>query len=111
MIVTRCLCCLADQKLDYNTVLSQSSQTNCTVYVGGMQTGLTEMVMRSAFQNYGNIQEVRVFPDKGYAFIRLSGHDVAARAIVDLHGSTIEGNAVKCSWGKEGAGSGYGNVS
>lgn len=101
------------QKLDYNVVLNQSSQTNCTVYVGGMQTGLTEMVMRTTFQPYGQIQEVRVFPDKGYAFVRLSSHSDAARAIVDLHGSTIEGNLVKCSWGKEGAGmsSNYGNRS
>lgn len=97
-----------DQKLDYNSVLSQSSQTNCTVYVGGVQTGLTDMAMRGAFQNYGSIQEIRVFPDKGYAFVRLGSHEAAARAIVDLHGSTIEGNVVKCSWGKEGAGSGYG---
>nr|XP_039272020.1 nucleolysin TIAR-like isoform X2 [Styela clava] len=95
-----------DQKLDFNVVVNQSSQTNCTVYVGGVQTGLTDMVMRNQFQGYGQIQEVRVFPDKGYAFVRLSSHNEAARAIVDLHGSTIEGNIVKCSWGKEGAGTG-----
>lgn len=103
---------MADQKLDYNTVLNQSSQTNCTVYVGGVQVGLTEMIMRSTFQNYGTIQEVRVFPDKGYAFIRMSSHADAARAIVEVHGTTIEGNVVKCSWGKEGAGiPSYNNVS
>ena len=30
----------------------------------------TEELMREAFGPYGNIQEVRVFPDKGFAFVR-----------------------------------------
>ena len=58
------------QRLDYNMILNQSSLTNCTVYLGGCMSGLTEQLMRETFSGFGNIVEVRVFPDKGYAFIR-----------------------------------------
>ena len=60
------------QRLDYNTIVNQSSPTNCTVYLGGCMTGLTEQLMRETFTGCGNIVEVRVFPDKGYAFVRLA---------------------------------------
>jgi len=58
------------QKLDYNTVVNQSSCTNCTVYLGGCMSGLTEQLMRETFTGFGNIIEIRVFPDKGYSFIK-----------------------------------------
>jgi len=93
------------QRLDYNMILNQSSLTNCTVYLGGCMSGLTEQLMRETFSGFGNIVEVRVFPDKGYAFIRLDNHADAARAITNKHGSQLEGYTIKCSWGKEGASS------
>ena len=57
-------------KLDLNVVMNQSTQSNCTVYVGGCMSGLTDQLMRDAFSEYGNIVEIRVFPDKGYAFVK-----------------------------------------
>lgn len=91
------------QRLDYNVILNQASTNNCTVYLGGCMSGLTEQLMREAFTGFGNIVEVRVFPDKGYAFIRLDNHADAARAITSKHGTQLEGYTIKCSWGKEGA--------
>lgn len=45
--------------------------------------------------------EIRVFPEKGYSFVRFSTHESAAHAIVSVNGTTIEGHVVKCYWGKE----------
>ncbi|MEQ2233970.1 Nucleolysin TIA-1 isoform [Ilyodon furcidens] len=56
--------------LSFDDVLSQSSPSNCTVYCGGVSTGLTEQLMRQTFSPFGQIMEVRVFPDKGYSFVR-----------------------------------------
>ncbi|XP_076818801.1 nucleolysin TIAR-like [Clavelina lepadiformis] len=92
------------QKLDYTTVVNQSSPNNCTVYLGGCMSGLTEHLMRETFAGFGNILEIRVFPDKGYSFIRFDTHNDAAQAITAKHGSQLEGYTIKCSWGKEGAG-------
>ncbi|XP_070550219.1 nucleolysin TIAR-like [Ptychodera flava] len=82
----------------YDEVLSQANYTNTTVYCGGVTSGLTD---ERGFSTYGLIQEVRVFPDKGYAFIRFSTHESAAHAIVNIHGTQINCHSVKCSWGKE----------
>ena len=87
--------------LNYEEVFNQSSPTNCTVYCGGIVSGLTEEIMTKTFNPYGVIQEIRVFKDKGYAFVRFATKEAATQAIVSVHGTEINGHVVKCSWGKE----------
>uniref|UniRef100_A0A673AQ73 Nucleolysin TIAR n=1 Tax=Sphaeramia orbicularis TaxID=375764 RepID=A0A673AQ73_9TELE len=89
------------KQLRFDDVVTQSSPQNCTVYCGGIQSGLTEHLMRQTFSPFGQIMEIRVFPEKGYSFIRFSSHDSAAHAIVSVNGTVIEGHIVKCFWGKE----------
>ncbi|NXD43729.1 TIA1 protein, partial [Copsychus sechellarum] len=62
-----------------------------------------EQLMRQTFSPFGQILEIRVFPDKGYSFVRFSSHESAAHAIVSVNGTSIEGHVVKCYWGKETA--------
>lgn len=57
--------------------------------------------MHQTFGELGNIQEVRVFKDKGYAFVRYDNKESATNAIIKYHGTEITGHIVKCSWGKE----------
>ncbi|TRY91818.1 hypothetical protein DNTS_012449 [Danionella cerebrum] len=87
--------------LSFDEVLNQSSPSNCTVYCGGVSSGLTEQLMRQTFSPFGQIMEVRVFPDKGYSFVRFNSHENAAHAIVSVNGTSVEGHVVKCYWGKE----------
>ncbi|CAL8327361.1 nucleolysin TIA-1 isoform X2 [Gadus morhua] len=87
--------------LSFEEVVNQSSPSNCTVYCGGVSTGLTEQLMRQTFSPFGQIMEIRVFPDKGYSFVRFNSHEAAAHAIVSVNGSSLEGHVVKCYWGKE----------
>uniref|UniRef100_A0A8D0AQU2 Nucleolysin TIAR n=1 Tax=Sander lucioperca TaxID=283035 RepID=A0A8D0AQU2_SANLU len=89
------------KQLRFDDVVAQSSPQNCTVYCGGIQLGLSEHLMRQTFSPFGQIMEIRVFPEKGYSFIRFSSHDSAAHAIVSVNGTAVEGHIVKCFWGKE----------
>uniref|UniRef100_A0A3Q2NS92 Nucleolysin TIAR n=1 Tax=Fundulus heteroclitus TaxID=8078 RepID=A0A3Q2NS92_FUNHE len=89
------------KQLSFDEVLNQSSLSNCTVYCGGVAQGLTEQIMRQTFSPFGQIMEIRVFPEKGYSFVRFNSHEAAAHAIVSVNGTSIEGNIVKCYWGKE----------
>lgn len=89
------------KQLRFDDVVTQSSPQNCTVYCGGIQLGLSEHLMRQTFSPFGQIMEIRVFPEKGYSFIRFSSHESAAHAIVSVNGTAIEGHIVKCFWGKE----------
>nr|XP_040576672.1 nucleolysin TIA-1-like [Lepeophtheirus salmonis] len=87
--------------LTFDEVYNQSSPTNCTVYCGGITTGLSEELLQKTFSHFGCIQEIRIFKDKGYAFIRFATKESAAHAIVAIHNTDVNGLTVKCSWGKE----------
>jgi len=87
--------------LTFDEVYNQSSPTNCTVYCGGIASGLSEDLLQKTFAHFGSIQEIRIFKDKGYAFIRFSTKESAAHAIVAVHNTDVNGHTVKCSWGKE----------
>jgi nucleolysin TIA-1/TIAR len=87
-------------KLDYNEVWNRSSDSNSTVYVGGIN-GITEDLIRSAFAPYGQILAVHAFADRGYAFVRFANKDQACNAICGVHGIDVNGCTAKCSWGKE----------
>ena len=56
--------------LTFDEVYNQSSPTNCTVYCGGITNGLSEELLQKTFAHFGSIQEIRIFKDKGYAFVR-----------------------------------------
>jgi len=87
--------------LTFDEVYNQSSPTNCTVYCGGITNGLSEDLLQKTFSHFGCIQEIRIFKDKGYAFVRFSTKESAAHAIVATHNTEVVGHTVKCSWGKE----------
>ena len=91
-------------KLDYEDMFNRSSGTNFTVYCGGISES-DENSIRRVFSQYGRIMEIRYFKDKGYAFIRYDNKESACSAIVAVHCTDIDGQNVKCSWGKENPGS------
>ncbi|ESN91584.1 hypothetical protein HELRODRAFT_70078, partial [Helobdella robusta] len=90
-----------NKPLTFQEVFSQSSPTNCTVYCGGILTGLTEELVQKTFGSYGIIHEMRIFKEKGYVFVRFDSKESASHAIVGVHGSEVNGHLVKCYWGKE----------
>ncbi|KAK9501739.1 hypothetical protein O3M35_012412 [Rhynocoris fuscipes] len=85
----------------FEEVYNQSSPTNCTVYCGGFTNGVNEELINSVFSQYGTIQDIRCFKDKGYAFIKFTTKGAATHAIENVHNTEINGQIVKCFWGKE----------
>jgi len=86
----------------FDEVYNQSSPTNCTVYFGGFTNGgISEELVQKTFGSFGPIQDIRVFKDKGYAFIRFATKEAATHAIESVHNTDINGQTVKCFWGKE----------
>jgi len=92
--------------LSYEEVSGQASESNSSVYCGGILNGISEELIHSVFGGFGAIDNVRVFKDKGYAFIKFTTKEAAVNAIVAMHGADVNGYAAKCSWGKEANGSG-----
>lgn len=89
----------------YEEVYNQTSPTNTTVYCGGFPPNvISEDLMHKHFGQFGTIQDVRVFKDKGYAFIKFTTKESAAHAIEVTHNTEVHGYPVKCFWGKENGG-------
>ncbi|CAH1116568.1 unnamed protein product [Phaedon cochleariae] len=90
----------------FDEVYNQTSPTNTTVYCGGFTNGLPDELVHKTFAPYGAIQDIRVFKDKGYAFIKFVTKESATHAIENVHNTEINGQTVKCFWGKENGGLG-----
>ncbi|XP_026846348.1 nucleolysin TIAR isoform X1 [Drosophila persimilis] len=95
----------SNQRHTFDEVYNQSSPTNTTVYCGGFPPNvISDDLMHKHFGQFGPIQDVRVFKDKGFAFIKFVTKDSAAHAIEHTHNTEVHGNLVKCFWGKENGG-------
>lgn len=75
------------------------------MYCGGFPPNtISDNLIKTHFGQFGSIHDVRVFKDKGYAFIKFISKEAAARAIEGTHNSEVQGHPVKCYWGKENGG-------
>ena len=54
-----------------------------------------EKSLRKHCEEYGSVLALRIFPEKGYAFIKYESHEIAARAIYSLNGQTFHGQVIK----------------
>ena len=80
---------------DLNTIMSQASPTNVTVYVGNLDPAVPDDMIRAVFQPYGVVEELRLQKDKGFCFVKYASHEQAARAILNCNGKVIGTKAVK----------------
>jgi len=87
--------------LEYTAVANQSIESNRTVYIGNIAFDITYQVIQQAFSEFGPIEEIRLQAEKGFAFIRFSSHEQAAKAIVAMNGKTLAQRVIKCAWGKD----------
>ena len=78
--------------------------TNTTVYIGGVKEGVSEDKLKQIFSEFGDMKEVRLFTEKGYAFISFIKHQSAQEAIRHKTGTQIEGHTIRCAWGRENNG-------
>ena len=90
-----------NKRLTYDEVYNQTTSTNTTVFVGGLKNDVTEESLQKAFHPYGPIEKIKIFKEKGYAFIKYNSKDNAAQAIVDEHNNILNGQVIRCSWGKD----------
>lgn len=98
-----------DGSVPYDVVLNQTSVNNVTAYVSGLPVNTSEQAIRSVFEQYGTIREIRIpesvkqqATETMYAFVRYVEHASAARAIFECQsGGEVDGRSVQVHWGRE----------
>lgn len=70
------------------------------LYVGGLSWDTDESVLRSTFEQYGELDEVKVISDRdtgrsrGFGFITFSDHGQADQAISAMNGKELDGRTI-----------------
>jgi len=67
---------------------------NKTLYVGNLTYDTTEDELKSLFEQWGPVEQVRLISDKGFAFVDVPD-DKAADAIGALNGQDFKGRSLR----------------
>lgn len=76
------------------------------IYVGNLNFDTTEDDLKQAFEQYGQVESVKIISDrytgrsKGFGFIEMPGDDEARAAIEGLDGSDLGGRNLKVNEAK-----------
>lgn len=72
-----------------------------TLHVANLDSTITQEDLKDKFYAYGELKEIKVFSEKGYAFVSYTTRDAAEKAIAELHNNLkIKEVPLKVSWGK-----------
>ena len=76
------------------------------LYVGNLLFDVSEADLRTAFEQFGQVTEVRLIMDKfsgkskGFGFIEMPSKDEAEKAISEMNGKEFMGRALKVNIAK-----------
>jgi nucleolysin TIA-1/TIAR len=85
---------------DPSAAMKEIQSGNRVVYVGNLGPDVTSEALQLKFRDIGPLENVKVTPDKGYAFVTYQTSSDAARAIETFNGDYMGSRPMKCGWGK-----------
>jgi cold-inducible RNA-binding protein len=77
------------------------------LFVGGLAWATTDLTLKDAFSQHGQVREARVVLDKetgrsrGFGFVTFATEEEAARAKDAMNGAMIDGRAVRVDFSQE----------
>mmetsp|Transcript_2866 Transcript_2866/g.4076 ORF Transcript_2866/g.4076 Transcript_2866/m.4076 type:complete len:492 (-) Transcript_2866:354-1829(-) len=80
--------------------------SNTTLFVGGLDPNVTDVVLCTTFAVFGTIIYCRVPPGKACGFIQFDSRDGAECALQTMNNTHLLGGKIRVSWGKAGVGRG-----
>ncbi len=88
------------------------------LFVGGLSWNTDDEGLRHAFEQFGDVSEVRVITDRetgrsrGFGFVTFQEAEAASKAISEMNGQDLDGRTIKVNIAEEkprtGGGSGRG---
>ncbi|ESQ30862.1 hypothetical protein EUTSA_v10011476mg [Eutrema salsugineum] len=76
---------------------------NTTIFVGGLDSSVTDEDLRQPFTAYGEIVSVKIPLGKGCGFVQFVNRPDAEEALEKLNGTVIGKQTVRLSWGRSPA--------
>ncbi|KAG5247683.1 hypothetical protein OIU77_021083 [Salix suchowensis] len=79
---------------------SDGDSNNTTIFVGGIDSDVTDEDLRQPFSQFGEVVSVKIPVGKGCAFVQFANRKNAEDALQSLNGTTIGKQTVRLSWGR-----------
>jgi RNA recognition motif-containing protein len=72
------------------------------IFVGNMDRGVSEQILRSSFEAYGAVDTIHLVTDeggrpKGFGFVEMTDDEAAGKAIAALNGHELNGKVLTVS--------------
>ncbi|KAK9136077.1 hypothetical protein Syun_015407 [Stephania yunnanensis] len=79
---------------------SDEDLNNTTIFVGGLDSNVTDEELRQLFSQYGEVATVKIPVGKGCGFVQFANRNNAEEALQRLNGMVIGKQTVRLSWGR-----------
>ncbi|KAF7810917.1 polyadenylate-binding protein RBP47 [Senna tora] len=79
---------------------SEGNFNNTTIFVGGLDSDVSDEDLRQPFLQYGEVVSVKIPLGKGCGFVQFANRKNAEDAIQALNGTVIGNQTVRLSWGR-----------
>ncbi|CAN0878963.1 Polyadenylate-binding protein RBP47 [Linum grandiflorum] len=76
---------------------------NTTIFVGGIDSDVTEEDLRQPFSEFGDVVSVKIPVGKGCGFVQFANRKDAEEALQGLNGTVVGKQTVRLSWGRSPA--------
>lgn len=92
---------LLDKAGEMSSVIPPDDESIRTLYVGGLDTRVTEQDLKDQFYSHGEIESIRLIIQRACAFVTYTTREGAERAAEELSNKlVVKGLRLKLLWGK-----------
>ncbi|XP_059624111.1 polyadenylate-binding protein RBP45-like [Cornus florida] len=81
-------------------IQSEDDPNNTTIFVGGLDSSVTDDHLRQVFSQYGQLVHVKIPVGKRCGFVQFADRSCAEEALRMLNGTQLGGQNVRLSWGR-----------
>ncbi|XP_051129090.1 polyadenylate-binding protein RBP45-like [Andrographis paniculata] len=79
---------------------SEDDPTNTTIFVGNLDSNVTDEHLRQVFGQYGQLVHVKIPVGKRCGFVQYTDRTCAEEALRLLNGTMLGGQSIRLSWGR-----------
>ncbi|KAL0916941.1 hypothetical protein M5K25_014496 [Dendrobium thyrsiflorum] len=79
---------------------SENDPNNTTIFVGGLDSSVTDDLLRQLFSPYGELVHVKIPVGKRCGFVQFANRGNAEEALQMLNGTPLGGQNIRLSWGR-----------
>ncbi|KAJ8549730.1 hypothetical protein K7X08_033437 [Anisodus acutangulus] len=82
---------------------NEDDPSNTTIFVGNLDTNITDEHLRQIFGHYGQLLHVKIPAGKRCGFVQFADRSCAEEALRVLNGTQLGGQSIRLSWGRSPA--------